>query len=218
MKKINPVKPFVLPPTKQALAELIKRKGEISLGEAERTLEMSRSAIREHLLHMERDGWVKHTFVRQKRGRPTIRYVLTEQGHRLFPNSEGAMLHALVLFLRQSGQDELLETFFIDYWDKRLSEVSELLGASLQSDPSEKAENLKKILEDQGFMPEYSIDGTDIEFRECNCPFSEVVKVTRLPCKLEARFFEKLWDTSLDRISYIPDGEHACTYKFNLND
>jgi len=32
--------------------------------------------------------------------------------------------------------------------------------------------------------------------------------------RLEARFFERLFDTPASRVAYIPDGSPACTYEF----
>lgn len=206
--------PLLLSPTKQALIELVKRRGDIGLEDAAAATTLARSTIREHLLHMERDGWVRRFFNRQERGRPTIRYVLTDQGHRLFPAREGVLLRELIAYLQENDQHRLLESFFEGYWSKRLIEVRELLGPVMEAGPREKAESLKTILDEQGFMPEYVIDGGTVEFRECNCPFTEVMKSTRIPCRLEARFFEQLWNTRLERVSYIPDGASACIYRF----
>jgi predicted ArsR family transcriptional regulator len=62
-------------------------------------------------------------------------------------------------------------------------------------------------------MPEIRENEDAITVRECNCPFPESVKRTRIPCQLEKRFFEAIFQADLDRVSYIPDGNPACTYE-----
>jgi predicted ArsR family transcriptional regulator len=71
---------------------------------------------------------------------------------------------------------------------------------------------LKELLDEQGFMPEIERTDDRTVVRECNCPFPEAVKNTRLPCHLEAQFYETIFDTPLERVSYIPDGNPSCTY------
>lgn len=78
---------------------------------------------------------------------------------------------------------------------------------------------LMEYLEEEGFMPEIEIcgSGDKITVKECNCPFREVVKETRLPCKLEAIFYQKLFSEKVDRTSYIPDGDFSCTYEIPVS-
>lgn len=73
---------------------------------------------------------------------------------------------------------------------------------------------LMEILREQGFMPELRRGEQGLCIRECSCPFPEIVKRSRLPCRLEARFFERVFDEEIDRVTYIPDGFPACTYEF----
>ncbi len=47
-----------------------------------------------------------------------------------------------------------------------------------------------------------------ITIRECNCPFLEVVKETTLPCRLEAEFYRRLFNSMIERTSYIAEGDY----------
>ena len=75
-------------------------------------------------------------------------------------------------------------------------------------------EALSHMLEEEGFMPELDLNEEDetLTVKECNCPFSEVVKETQLPCKLEAMFYKKLFSEKAERTTHIASGDHACTY------
>lgn len=200
--------------TKRALLTLIKQHGAISLDDAEEATGLTRTTLREHLGQLERDRLVERSTKRQGRGRPSLRYSLTAEGGRLFPSRDGALLGSLLEFLKREGKDDLIEGFFVQYWDDRRREIEYQLSSIDPDDQQARLEVLKRVLQEQGFMPEMIVNDSGLVIRECNCPFPEAVRHTRLPCRLEARFFEQLFGERIGRASYIPDGSPACTYEF----
>ena len=198
--------------TKRQLLVLLKRRGQLTLDEAEATLRLTRPTLREHLMQLERDGLVRRTVERRGRGRPRLLYRLTSAGEQLFPNRDGVLLGRLLAFLKEEGAEKLLRRFFERYWAERLRAARQRL-ASAQT-PEARLVALRDFLEEEGFMPEIVVSGQRLELRECNCPFAETVRHTRLPCYLEARFFEQLLGREAVRVAYIPDGSPACSYTF----
>ena len=198
--------------SRRDLLTLIKRRESISLDQAEEATDLARTTIREHLGQLERDGYVERHTVKQGRGRPSLRFELTRDGEALFPTQAHEMLEKLIAFVQESGHEELLEQFFSRYWEERLREARFRMNSLAEGDLEARLATLRDILDDQGFMPELELSDEEITVRECNCPFPEAVKNTRLPCELEARFYEQLLDAKLKRVSYIPEGNPACTY------
>ncbi len=198
--------------TKRQLLVLLKRRGQLTLDEAEATLRLTRPTLREHLMQLERDGLARRTVERRGRGRPRLLYRLTSAGEQLFPNRDGVLLGRLLDFLKEAGAEKLLRRFFERYWAERLRAARQRL-ASAQT-PEARLVALRDFLEEEGFMPEIVVSGQRLELRECNCPFAETVRHTRLPCYLEARFFEQLLGREAVRVAYIPDGSPACSYTF----
>jgi predicted ArsR family transcriptional regulator len=49
--------------------------------------------------------------------------------------------------------------------------------------------------------------------RLCHCPVRELVKVTMVPCRAEVGFVTELLGEKLTRVSYIPSGHAACSYR-----
>ncbi|WP_279322851.1 helix-turn-helix transcriptional regulator, partial [Rhodothermus marinus] len=111
-------------------------------------------------------------------------------GAQLFPNRDGMLLGRLLDFLKEEGAEELLRRFFERYWDERLQAARQRLTSA--QTPEARLAALRDFLEEEGFMPEIVVSEQGVEIRECNCPFAETVRHTRLPCYLEARFFEQL--------------------------
>lgn len=205
---------FVSSDTKRALLLLTKQQGIISLDDAETATGLTRTTLREHLGQLERDGLVKRSIIRQGRGRPSLRYTLTADGEQLFPSRDDALLGTLLAFLQQKGRDDLIQEFFEQFWAERLRDIEYQLDARPLGDQKGRLEVLEQVLREQGFMPEIHHNENGLVIRECNCPFPEAVKHTRLPCQLEAKFFEQIFNRRIGRVTYIPDGSPACTYEF----
>jgi len=200
--------------SKKEILDLIKRRGTLSIDKAAAQISLARTTVREHLLQLERDGYVERKYVRSGPGRPSLQYQLTTRGNSLFPSSESKFIRNIIKYLKSNGNEQLIEDFFEDFWNQRLEEAGKRIEDASDDDPYSGLTALQQMLEDEGFMPEIDLDKTaeKLTVKECNCPFSEVVKETRLPCQLEEIFYKKLFNQQTERTSYIADGDFSCTY------
>lgn len=200
--------------TKRTLLQLMKRRGEIALEDAIDATGYARTTLREHLNQLERDGLVQRRSEAQGRGRPRLRYRITERGERLFPTRDGVLLRELLRYLKAEGEDALLADFFESFWAGRTEEVKHRIRQTGEEDSMKRTlDVLGAILQEEGFMPEIQMSANGPVIRECNCPFSEAVKQTQLPCRLEAQFYADVFDATVERTGYLPDGDAACTYR-----
>lgn len=203
--------------TRGDLLRLMKRRGEVSLDDAEAETGLTRSTLRQHFAALERDRLVDRSTLRGTRGRPALRYALTPRAETLFPSRDGHLLGHLLDFLLERGNEALVQEFFERYWNERLRDVQARLHGVDPGDAAGRLEALAGMLQEQGFMPDIYSNGA-VVIRECNCPFPEAVKRTRLPCRLEADFYAQIFGQPAERVTYIPDGFAACTYEFALPD
>tara|TARA_R100001143_G_scaffold63387_1_gene70067 strand:+ start:7055 stop:7690 length:636 start_codon:yes stop_codon:yes gene_type:complete len=206
--------------SKKDLLDLIKQNGTLSMDEAVSNTALAKTTLREHFLQIERDGYIRRDYIRSGPGRPSLQYQITPKGNHLFPSSESELIRELLKFLKEQGDELKIEQFFESFWEKRLIKVRNRMDEASEYHLESRLKKLKGFLEEEGFMPEIesnSIDRT-ITIKECNCPFSEVVKETRLPCKLEAMFYQELFNKNVERTSYIADGDFACTYEITICD
>lgn len=200
---------------KKHLLDLIKRRGQLSIEEAIQETGVTKTTIREHLVQLERDGYLIRDYIRSGPGRPSLRYRLTEQGHNLYPSHEPSLMKEMVLFLKKRGEESTLEAFLEHFWQQRYEKAQHMMQQYGDDDQQARMDALLRMLEQEGFMPEYEYDPETgaLIVRECNCPFRHLVEVTDLPCQLEAEFYRKICGGQAIRTSYIPDGDHACSYK-----
>ncbi|NIT60447.1 MAG: DeoR family transcriptional regulator [Aliifodinibius sp.] len=208
------MKPTMFTGSKKEIIDLIKRRGTLSIDEAVEEINLAKTTLREHFLQLERDGYVERDYVRSGPGRPSLQYQLTSKGNSLFPSSESKLIRNIINYLKSKGSEQLVEDFFEDFWEQRLEEARDRMEQSSAENPETKVKILMQMLEEEGFMPEFEIDESDnsLTVKECNCPFSEVIKETRLPCKLEEMFYKKLFNEKAERTSYIAEGDYSCTY------
>lgn len=200
--------------SKKILLDLIKRQGTLSMEEAVVKTSLAKTTLREHLLQLERDGYISREFIRSGPGRPKLTYELTHQGHALYPSYESEMMREFLVFLQDRGDEELIEAFFQSFWDKRFVQALERMERKGGGDLSEQMDALARMLEREGFMPEYEVEPDEdrVILRECNCPFREIVRETRLPCELEMSFYRRLFGREVVRTEYIAEGGNSCTY------
>jgi len=71
-------------PSRETILLLLRRKGAMSVGELKKELNITRSAIRQHLISLEGKGLVDCAVRRQSVGRPTLLYKLTEKAEGFF--------------------------------------------------------------------------------------------------------------------------------------
>ncbi|MEX0770468.1 MAG: DeoR family transcriptional regulator [Balneolaceae bacterium] len=204
--------------SKKELLDLIKRKGTISIDDAVDHIELAKTTVREHFTQLERDGYIEREYIRSGPGRPSLQYQLTKTGNGLFPSYESAVMRELLKYLKLKGDEDTIEDFFRAFWEERIEKAQMYMDEASETDVRLRTEALKKMLEEEGFMPEYDLDEEKevLTVKECNCPFSEIVKETQLPCKLEAIFYKSLFEGDVERTSYIAEGDYSCTYDISL--
>ena len=201
--------------SKKQLLDLIKKEGIVAIDTAAEQIGLAKTTLREHFLQLERDGYVEKSYKREGPGRPSLRYELSAKGHQLYPSSEAKLTRDFIRFLKEEGEEEMIKTFFEKFWEERYRKAQKRMNQFEPEQKSERLHALLSMLKEEGFMPEFEQDAENgaIKIKECNCPFSEVIKETKLPCKLEAEFYKKIYGEETERISFIADGDYSCTYR-----
>ena len=208
----------ILSASQKRLLDLIQKVGEVTVAEAVDHLDLATTTIRQHVATLEDHELVDRREQADGRGRPTAYYSLSERGRQLYPSNDGEVLSELLEFLGREGYHRAIDDFFHEYWEGRRKDLQKRLEEADAGSFEDELEVLREFLADQGFMPEVDVrdDGT-VVIRECNCPLRGSVRATKLPCRLEAEFLEKVVGRTLTRVEYIPEGNPACTYEFELD-
>ena len=73
-------------PTREKIIFLLKKNGPLSIEDLSKELHITSMGIRQHLLSLERKGYINYVTKRQGIGRPAFLYRLTEKAQNLFPS------------------------------------------------------------------------------------------------------------------------------------
>lgn len=92
--------------TRTDLIRLLRQHGGATLNDLQRATGLSRSALRQHLTVLERDGLIQEQLVRGKTGRPPIVYQLAPAG-RGSPQGYATLLAAVLRAAGDQGQEQL---------------------------------------------------------------------------------------------------------------
>lgn len=197
--------------TQRRLLELLKRRGEQSVGDLAESLDLAAETVRGHMNALAGQGLVRRAGQRKDGpGRPEILYRLTEEAEGLFPDEEGRLLRDLTAYLTEEGHDGVLASFFEARVHRQREKARDRL---VGLDGRARLEEIAAILTEEGFMAEV-VDGEagDAALRLCHCPLKEMVAVSRMPCRAEQSWIEEMSGTDLVRRSWMPEGDRTCTY------
>lgn len=196
--------------TQQAVLLALKRLGAVTQAEIAREVPFAPATLREHLQALEARGLVQRRGIRHtKPGRPQVVYGLTDQATALFPSRAAEVLRELLDHLLDTGHATLLEGFFAQRVTGRrlaaLARVRPLSGVA-------RAQEVARILSEEGFMA--LVGGTPEQptLRLCHCPLRDIVSITRIPCRFEQNLIAELLERPLERLEYFPDGDASCSY------
>lgn len=206
----RPVNAPGLGDSRRSILATLKREGVATVPTLAGAVGLNIETVRAHLKVLAEQGLVDRKGKRSSGpGRPEVVYGLTAEAESLFPRREAEVLRALASFLQESGRSEVLDAFFDHFIEGRradaLARVEGLEGRA-------RLREAARILSEQGFMAVVEEREGQPRLRLCHCPLRELVEVSKIPCRAEVGFVRELIGERLNRVSYIPAGDAACSY------
>ena len=183
---------------------------------------LSKTAVRAHLVRMERDGAIARVaYESDGPGRPPAAFELTDEGATLFPSDDSLLLSSLMRFLEKSENKVDVAAFFSQMWSDRMHELLEALGVTdvSESDLDARVNAIQATLTSRNFMPvidrESCSDGSQVvRIRECNCPFPAAAGASETPCRFEIDFLSQVLGTRPRSVSFATSRKDSCTFEF----
>jgi DeoR family suf operon transcriptional repressor len=167
------------------------------------------NAVRRHLKELESEQLIEYVRRQQGRGAPTFAYRLTSSGETLFPRRYAEQLTDALTYLEQRGGRGEVRKFFAE----RFRSQADVLLARLGDAPlQERVQAVVELLQEQGFMAEWSVDGNTVRIAEHNCAVQAVAEKYPELCEAEADFLRDILQADVQRAAYIPKGCNACEY------
>jgi predicted ArsR family transcriptional regulator len=196
--------------TRKVILTMLKRQGDLSVGDMAKQLGITEMAVRRHLNTLERDGFVDTRLVRQAMGRPTNLYFLTERADGLFPKKyQHLAMDLLDELLEEDGKGKI-DYLFQRREDKLYDKYQSRMRAK---NLEERVMELATIQNDSGYMVDWK-QSSEGEFvlSEHNCPITQVANQYQQACQCELSLFERLLDANVERTDCLAKGGSKCVY------
>jgi predicted ArsR family transcriptional regulator len=200
-------------PTQRRVLEALKRQGEATADELAGTLEISTSAVRQHLAALRAAGLIEARQERGSAGRPADRYRATVRTEPLFVTADDLSVELLELI--DDEHPDLVDRVF-DRRRQRLVDDAELdlAGTSIE----DRIAKVTELLDAQGYLCDWEQLADDhFRINLHNCAIWSVASRFRKACASELEFLQGvLPDASVSRLTHKTSGAHTCAYDITL--
>jgi len=198
----------------EVLNQLMERRSGTTLEELIAALGLSRTAVNQHLMVLEREGYVQKAAPRKTGGRPQNVYVLTETGTNLFPKQYSWFSKLLIQTLREQMGEEKLSRYM---YDMGVNLSANLIPRLIGKNRAERIAEVVKIMNETGFIaktisPE---DPDKLPRVECkNCVYHDLSKDYPEVCRFDIGFLSGLMGAEVEHQSCVQRGGDCCRFRF----
>ncbi len=192
----------------------LKTLGEATADQLAAELGLTVGAVRQQLGPLGDEGLVAHRDDRPGPGRPRRWYCLAPAAEVLFPKRYGQLTNQLLGFIEEADPALVSEAFVRR--SRQRQERADARMAGLGFD--DKVRELSRILDEDGYLAhcEQITEGV-WRISELNCAILDVAVQHRAACGSELAFIRAvLPGASVERVTHILAGEHACAYEIRL--
>ncbi len=195
--------------TRRQVLNLLRTRGGMTAKDIAKELGITTMGVHRHLVGLEREGLAQAQLVRQKMGRPTYVYTLTEQAQDLFPKNYHTLATQLLDAVHQTQGDGGVSNLFA----ARMGQLMQQYQPRMQGkNLAERVKELAKIQDEAGYMAIWERTADGFILKEQNCAIYRVACRFQQACQYEIELFRRLLDTDITRVEHQVKGERFCTY------
>lgn len=188
---------------------LLEHKDGLSVDQLAAMLGITRTAIREHLAGLERDRLIAQGTSRPSTGgRPSRPYVLTEQGHALFPKHYALLARLLIEDLAERGAADVGDA--LTAMGRRLAArmSGEIKGVTLR----ERGASVAGLMSTLGYEAAFRDDGDEPVIEALNCVYHDLAAGNPEICALDLALVGDLTGAEVEHRSCMARGDNACAF------
>jgi len=200
--------------TQRRVLVALKRRGEATADELATALEISSSAVRQHLSALRSAGFIRARQERGQPGRPADRYRATDLTEPLFVTTDSSLSIELLEYIEEEDP-ELVNRVF----ERRRRRLVEGARDKLVGKPiDERITVLTRLLDTQGYLADSDKVGDNhYRINLHSCAIWAVANRYQQACTTELDFIRDLIpDATVERVTHKTAGAHTCAYDITL--
>lgn len=198
------------------IVELLKRRGPATAAELASALGMTDVAIRQHLQPLEAAGLaLSQKQAIQGRGRPSMRWELTDLAMQLFPDRHGELTVGLIEAMSRAFGEAGLERIIQSRANEQVQGYRSLVP-SAKSSLKSRVEALARQRTAEGYLAEVVVERPGCYLLiEHHCPICEAAKCCLRLCGAELEVFQKTLgpNVKVERTAHLLSGDRRCAYR-----
>lgn len=201
-----------LPATRRALLIALRKRGEARAEELAEQLDVTVSAVRQHLHGLAAADLVAHREERAGPGRPRHVYRLAATAEALFPRSYGELTVELLDYIGDEEPGLVARAFE----RRRRARVERTRDRLAGLDFDARVAEVARVLDEDGYLAEVERlpGGEGWRILEHNCAILAVAQRYGHACGAEIAYLrEVLPEADVTRVSHILTGATACAYE-----
>jgi DeoR family transcriptional regulator, suf operon transcriptional repressor len=193
---------------------ILQRRGKSTVKELEEALGVTANAVRQQIISLVAESYVRQEVERNGRGRPRHVYSLTAAGRALFPHHYDEFTNGLLREIVISEGPQKVEEL--------LGRIGRRLAAQYEGELAglatiERAAGLAELLNAKGILAEMRLQPGGIEFHEYTCPYYELARQHRGICDMEEGMIAQVVKQPVELVACTLDGNHGCEFIIKPN-
>lgn len=197
--------------TRDQILHNIKVMHEATVDQLADVVDVTPVTVRHHLNALQADGLLKTRSVRRKVGRPYHVYSLSEAGHELFPQRYVRLSNRLLEEVKRQFSSEAAEALLRGVVAQIIADRQREYDALVTF--QERLEFLVQVLNDEGFMAQWSQDADDTyTITEHSCPYINVGSRHDEICAFDNELMMTVLQTDVTKESCMLHGDSCCQF------
>lgn len=209
------MKPPASAGTRDQLLFFLKTRGAQTVAELAPRLDITPTAVRQHLVALEGDELVEYEEAPSGVGRPARTWRLSPAGERRFPDGYADLALEVLSGVREAFGNEGLERLVASRTKVQLERYREVMPPE-DAPLSKRVAALARLRSREGYLAEWrkASDGS-LHLIENHCPICAAATACQGLCAGELQLFQQLLgkDIHIERSEHILSGARRCTYR-----
>jgi len=199
--------------TRREILLYLKNRGGATIAELSAHLGISDEGTRQHLIHLEKNGWVVRCDARDgtgRSGRPASHYRVSGSGETFFPKQYGVLSTTLMDIVADLYGNTAIEAALTRMTDEKVHEwTTRLEGKSLQ----ERVDMLRDYYREGDEFTSVSRENGSMAIVERNCPFLDVANAKPALCSTTTSVLTRLLGCEVRRRRTFQNGDGCCEFE-----
>ncbi|MCK4742753.1 MAG: HTH domain-containing protein [Sulfuriflexus sp.] len=197
---------------KSLLKLLLHSPAGLTVDELSKALEISRNAVKQHLVSLKGNDFIESSTMSSTGGRPSKVYALTTEGKELFPRHYDLFTNLLMRLLKEKIGENTLKSYLVELGNQLASEFE---GQMHDKDSlADRVSELTSIMYDLGYeaKAELGQDGL-YEIVASNCVFHKLATENNSVCDLDLSLISALLkNVNIEHKECMVKGGSCCRF------